>query len=105
MNIMREHAINSPGFRAFTRAMHQDILVFEPRERLIDACLGSVFAKGPEVVTDLENFLVRWLVPSVSDKQLAELWSAGEADFFVTEYYIREFLTEALQKLRDRRGS
>ncbi|MCD2171706.1 hypothetical protein [Rhizobium sp. C4] len=50
---MREHVINSPGLRAFSGTTHPDILVFEPRERLIDVCMGSVFAKGPEAVTNL----------------------------------------------------
>jgi len=102
---VREHVAKSPGFRAFTRAMIHDPLIFSSQDELIDFGIAHVLHQHPETADDLDRFLDHWLNPNTTDQQLEDLWTASNADFFLIGVAVRPFLTRVLQMLRDRRGA
>ncbi|CAN7529162.1 RNase A-like domain-containing protein [Pararhizobium sp. LjRoot238] len=102
---VREHVAKSPGFRAFTRAMIHDPLIFSSQDELIDFGIAHVLHQHPEAADDLDRFLDHWLNANATDQQLEDLWTASNADFFLIGVAVRPFLTRVLQMLRDQRGT
>ncbi len=103
--VMREFVAKSPGFRAFTRAMLHDPLIFGSHDEVIDFGIGHVLHQFPETADDLDNFLDYWLNANATDQQLEDLWAASNADFFLIGEAVRPFLARVLEMLREERGT